>query len=69
MEFRWHRLRIFLYDDLTRKGIDINASSAKNVNSVMPIEYSSIRSSFQGVFLAWQERVLENVACATLHFP
>jgi hypothetical protein len=68
MEFRPHRLRVPFYDDLIWQGINIHASSAKNVNSMMSVEYSAIRSRFQGVFLAWQQRILQNVSCAAFHF-
>lgn len=40
MEFRPHRLAIPFYDDLTWPSINIDAPSAKNINSVVPVEFS-----------------------------
>ncbi len=34
---------------------------------MMSVEYSSIGSGFQGFFLAWQQRILQDVGCATFH--
>ncbi|MGD0760129.1 MAG: hypothetical protein ABR921_14595 [Candidatus Sulfotelmatobacter sp.] len=41
---------MILYDDFPGKPVNIHASSAKNVNPMMSIQYSSIRPRFQGTF-------------------
>jgi hypothetical protein len=58
MEFSRHRLVIFFHNDLTSQSINVDAPLAKNVNPMMPVEYSSIRPGFQRVFLARQKRSL-----------
>lgn len=48
---------MLLRDNLAGQGINVNAAASQNVNAVVSIQYSSIRSSLEAVFLAWNERL------------
>lgn len=61
-------LGILSHDDLTWQSIYLHASCTKDADSVMPVEYSSIRSRFQTIFLAGQQRILQDLSCAVFHF-
>ncbi len=52
MKLRPHRLEVPFPDDLARKCIDIHSALAKNVNSMISVDYSSVRPGFQTIPLA-----------------
>src|SRR5438477_9411459 len=58
MEFRRHASAVSFHYDFSRKGVNVDATTAKNINSVVPVEYSAIRSRFQAVSLSQPERLL-----------
>jgi hypothetical protein len=47
-----HALRVRLYHDLTRKRVNIHSTLAKQMDTMIPIDYSSVRSRFPAIPLA-----------------
>jgi hypothetical protein len=60
-------LQIRLHNDLARKCVNINAPFTENMDAMMSVEYSSIRSGFQTMLLPWSERTLQDISCKPSH--
>ncbi len=61
MEFRRHALRVPFHYNLARKGVNVDAAPAKDVNPMMSVEYSAIWPCFQAVSLSERQGVLQDI--------
>jgi hypothetical protein len=58
---------LILHDDASRKHINVHASLAKYIDSVMSIQYSSIRPCFQTTFQSRQQPDVQGLSGKPLH--
>src|SRR5258706_7211312 len=52
IELSRHSSEVSLHHDFARKDVNVDPTSAQNVNAMVPVEYSAIRPSFEAVSLS-----------------
>jgi hypothetical protein len=61
MKFRPHRLRVLFQDDLAGKCIGVDSPLSNGMNTMVPVNYSSIQPGFQAIAQARYQRLYEHL--------